>query len=108
MKSPVCRVVWSSVLILAVSVVLLPGLLAAQPAQQVADINTAPTGNAADFIFRSGFVNLGGTILFTADDGRNGMELWRTDGSAAGTVLVGDICHGACASRPAWMTVAGS
>jgi uncharacterized repeat protein (TIGR01451 family) len=84
---------------------LLPAVLMAQP---VADINTTVTGSAADFIFRATMVNLGGTIFFQADDGRNGTELWRTDGTAAGTVLVKDICPGACASRPAWLTVVGS
>jgi uncharacterized repeat protein (TIGR01451 family) len=108
MKSTVCRGAWSPVLFLVVSAVLLPGLLGAQPAHQVADVNTTLTGSAADVIFRAGFVNLGGTVLFTADDGRNGTELWRTDGTAAGTILVRDICPGACASRPTWMTVVGS
>jgi ELWxxDGT repeat protein len=26
----------------------------------------------------------------------NGAELWKTDGTAAGTVMVKDICPGAC------------
>jgi ELWxxDGT repeat protein len=32
-----------------------------------------------------------GALYFTADDGLNGPELWRTDGTAAGTVMVKDI-----------------
>ncbi len=28
-------------------------------------------------------VDLYGTVLFAADDGKNGRELWRTDGTAA-------------------------
>jgi hypothetical protein len=59
MKSTVGSAVWSSVLILLVSMALLPAVLMAQP---VADINTTVTGSAADFVFRATFVNLGGTI----------------------------------------------
>jgi ELWxxDGT repeat protein len=41
-----------------------------------------------------------GTLFFTADDGINGNELWKSDGTAAGTVLAKDICPGACGSYP--------
>ncbi|MFM7792318.1 MAG: ELWxxDGT repeat protein, partial [Microcystis panniformis] len=34
---------------------------------------------------------LGNTLFFTAFDGVNGTELWKSDGTAAGTVLVKDI-----------------
>jgi ELWxxDGT repeat protein len=34
---------------------------------------------------------VGGTLYFVADDGRNGQELWRSDGSSVGTWLVADI-----------------
>jgi len=37
---------------------------------------------------------LGGTLLFTANDGVHGWELWRSDGTEAGTTLVRDIFPG--------------
>ncbi|MBD2057868.1 pre-peptidase C-terminal domain-containing protein [Oculatella sp. FACHB-28] len=39
----------------------------------------------------SGLTNINGVLYFAADDGVNGTELWKSDGTAAGTVLVKDI-----------------
>jgi ELWxxDGT repeat protein len=49
----------------------------------------------------SNFTNVNGTVYFTATDGVNGTELWKTDGTAAGTVLVKDINSGVNSSSPA-------
>lgn len=38
--------------------------------------------------------NLDGTLIFSADDGVHGRELWRSDGTESGTVLVKDINPG--------------
>ncbi len=35
--------------------------------------------------------NIDGTLYFQANDGTHGYELWKTDGSEAGTVMVADI-----------------
>jgi ELWxxDGT repeat protein len=41
-----------------------------------------------------------GTLYFQADDGTRGRELWRSDGTIAGTVLVKDIIAGSSGSWP--------
>lgn len=52
----------------------------------------------------SNFANVNGTLFFAARDGVNGVELWKSDGTAAGTVLVKDIVVGAGSSNPAQLT----
>src|SRR5262249_58804304 len=42
----------------------------------------------------SKFVALGNSVFFTASTSDLGTELWRSDGSSAGTVLVKDITPG--------------
>ncbi|NCQ87286.1 MAG: hypothetical protein GPJ00_24105, partial [Microcystis aeruginosa W13-18] len=46
--------------------------------------------------------------FFTADDSVNGTELWKSDGTAAGTVLVKDINPGSSSSNLQNLTVVGS
>ena len=45
-------------------------------------------------------VNLSGTLFFTASDPAHGAELWKSDGTAAGTVLVRDLLPGAASASP--------
>ena len=51
-------------------------------------------------VFHNGF------LYFTANDGIHGNELWRTDGTSSGTVLVKDIQPGIGSSNPNQLTSA--
>jgi len=48
----------------------------------------------------SQLVNVDGTLFFQANDLTNGTELWKSDGTSAGTVLVKDIYSGTNISQP--------
>lgn len=76
----------------------------------VKDINTT-SGYAGSYPER--FVNVGGTLFFTADDGVNGRELWRSNGTGPGTVLAHDAFPGLAgaspnAGDPTWLTALGN
>ena len=44
--------------------------------------------------------SVAGTLFFTASDGSHGVELWKSNGTTAGTVLVKDIAPGVNSSSP--------
>jgi ELWxxDGT repeat protein len=52
-------------------------------------------------------VGVGTTLFFIGNDGTNGVELWKSDGTADGTVLVRDIFPGASGSQPRELTNVG-
>ena len=43
---------------------------------------------------------LGNTLFFQANDGTNGAELWKSDGTSSGTVMLKDINSGGGSSSP--------
>jgi ELWxxDGT repeat protein len=74
----------------------------------VKDIN--PGWPASVFLCPDGITPaaiVGTTLLFTADDGVHGTELWRSDGTSGGTIQVKDIQPGSAESDPNWLTGLG-
>lgn len=70
------------------------------------DINTTAQGVSSNPV---SLVAVGPNhVFFRADDGINGLELWRTDGTTAGTVLVTDIFPGIDPSTPNIITALNS
>src|SRR3954447_11938178 len=47
---------------------------------------------------------VGDTIFFAARDSANGLELWKTDGTGAGTAFVKDIQPGGGGCYPSYLT----
>ena len=75
----------------------------------LADINPGsagsnPTGSNPNRLL----TNVNGTLFFRANDGTHGTELWKSDGTAAGTVLVKDIYPGSASSSPDGGAVGGT
>src|SRR5262245_30835782 len=63
------------------------------------DINVNGLGSSP-----GAMVAIGGTAYFAATDVDHGRELWKSDGTAAGTTLVKDIRPGLSSSYPRYLT----
>ena len=59
----------------------------------VKDIDSGSGSSYPDYL-----TAVGTTLYFRATDGTNGYELWKSDGTAAGTVMVKDIYSGSASS----------
>ncbi|HGY92166.1 MAG TPA: HYR domain-containing protein, partial [Planctomycetes bacterium] len=88
---------------LALAVVLTLALSASAQIVNVADINPGTFSSNSAFQF----VEMGGEVFFAATDGVQGIELWKSDGTMAGTQLVKDINMGAGSSSPTELAAIG-
>jgi ELWxxDGT repeat protein len=68
-------------------------------------------GQAGPFGFLAGLPGtltaVNGKVFFVADDGTHGLQLWTTDGTAGGTVMVPGLNAGPDGSDPANLTAVG-
>ncbi|AXT21165.1 T9SS C-terminal target domain-containing protein [Flavobacteriaceae bacterium AU392] len=80
---------------------------------QVTDINPGVSGSISNpqstavitFAIDQSFNVLENEVFFNANDNVNGSELWKSDGTESGTLLVKDINSGSTGSNPSEMTV---
>ena len=77
-------------------------VLGEDPIQPIADI-VPGTGHSFPFLFTP----VGSDVFFVATDNTNGFELWKTDLTPGGTVLVKDINPGAPSGFPGWLADVG-
>jgi ELWxxDGT repeat protein len=73
----------------------------------LATLSTLSSGFAM-YCGQDGPAFIGTQMYFAANDGQSGLELWTSDGTAAGTHLVADIAAGVSDSYPCYLTVLGN
>ncbi len=77
-------------------------LLLAFTPELLADINIFGLSSRPDSI-----IEFNSAVVFVADDGLTGSELWTSDGTESGTVQIADLVPGADGSQPEELTVVG-
>jgi ELWxxDGT repeat protein len=84
----------------ALALVLLAATTQAQPASPLRDVNPSAGFGSSPMEFTS----VAGVTYFAASDAANGWEVWRTDGTAAGTRILKDMRPGSGGSNPRELT----
>lgn len=77
-------------LVAALTILATTSPASAAPSSKAVLVKDIRVGSAND-PSAAELTNVGGILFFLADDGTSGFELWRSNGTAAGTVLVRDI-----------------
>ncbi len=93
LKTPI--LVWTTAL--AAGLIFSNGAVAAEQSRLVGDINTTAGPTARN---PENFCVLVDQLFFTGYDLVHGIELWRTDGTSAGTAIVRDTAGGVSTPRP--------
>ena len=98
---------WALFILLLAARVLLVGtaFAATEEVTQVKDINPGPGDGVP------GYINLtavGESLFFQGFEGPTGFELWKSDGTEAGTVLVKDINPAIFSSDPSQLRLIGT
>jgi ELWxxDGT repeat protein len=70
--------------------------------------NITPTDRVVGGPIGPPLVAIGSIVYFAANDGQSGVELWRSDGTSAGTYRLRDIAPGQASSNPDQLTAVGS
>lgn len=70
------------------------------------DVNPGPADSFT--LFAEKFTVVGNQVFFAANDGTHGVELWVSDGTAAGTHLVTDLIAGSGSSAPTSLVAMGN
>lgn len=70
----------------------------------ISDLATGPASGIRDSSEVGSYAAWNNQFYFAADDGSSGHELWRSDGTAAGTEIVADIGSGSDGLSPAFLT----
>jgi ELWxxDGT repeat protein len=91
--------------VLHIVVLLISCCAAGQNVNLLRDINQGTNLSGSS---PTNFTKVGSLIFFTATDQERGTELWKTDGTTNGTVVVKDINQGNGSSSPSYLTVIGS
>lgn len=73
----------------------------------VKDIYPGSNGNGSPYnnSYPGNLTNVNGTLYFSATDAAHGYEIWKSDGTAAGTVLLKDIYPGGNSSNADNLTI---
>ncbi|QHT70452.1 T9SS type A sorting domain-containing protein [Rhodocytophaga rosea] len=99
-KTPIPFFSLSCFVLLATFLLFLPFITYSQPTL-VKDINKIPLSVIAPLHLTS----FNGVLYFSAESSLHGRELWRSDGTDAGTYLLRDITTGINSSSPSMFTV---
>src|SRR4051812_35552649 len=94
--------------ILSVSLLSFAFSANAQTPVLLKDVNAMPGSYTGVYTQPNNGAAIGSTYFFAGMSANTGMELWKTDGTVVGTILIKDIYPGGLSSNPANFKVVGT